>query len=281
MSQVAGTNFQPIVLWKTVRLLVLPKVRGKWPWWVWDSYFLPFLTFFVCLFLKSRAIALEAQNTRWRKTLRWGYGYQVGNVLSCLWWWLNGWKYIKLLWLTCKSYLCEVYTFLSSALSSGTFWLLNTSSNKIIMCSACVFLRQTLTFSSGSSSSYRHCCGIDVACPERLIVRDWSGGGSSWRSEGEVLPWGFMVVLLRSLPYIPQEDYCRRSKTGHSWSLAFCLSVWFHCPPYLTIIAFMARHLTEDKLMRTPHPQTSSPPNPELNKPGIIVPSPQLPTIKS
>lgn len=139
--------------------------------------------------------------------------------LSCLWWSLNGWKYIKLLLLICKSYLYEVYTFLSSALSSGTFWLLNTGSNKIIMCSACVF-SQTLTFSSRSSSSYRHCCGIDVVCPERLIVRDWSRGGSSWRSVGEVLPWGFTVVLLRSLPYIPQEDYYRRSKTGHS------LGVW-------------------------------------------------------
>lgn len=82
-SLVAGTSFQPVVLWETVRLLILPKVRGKWLWWVWDFYFLPFLTFLFVFSLKSRVLALEAQITRWQNTLRWGCGYQLGNVL-CL-----------------------------------------------------------------------------------------------------------------------------------------------------------------------------------------------------
>lgn len=81
---VAGTNFQPAVLWETVRLLILPKVRGKWLWWVWDSYFLQFLTFLFVFFLKSRVLALEAQITRWQKTLRWGCGYTNLEMFSVL-----------------------------------------------------------------------------------------------------------------------------------------------------------------------------------------------------
>lgn len=146
--------------------------------------FPPISYFFVHLFLKKQSrshnpdhkMAKDPEMRVWLPTWKCS--------LSCLWWSLNGWKYIKLLLLTCKSYLYEVYPFLSSALSSGTFWLLNTGSNKIMMCSACVFLRQTLTFSSRSRSSYRNCCGIDVVCSESLIVRDWS----SQRSVGEVLP---------------------------------------------------------------------------------------------
>lgn len=142
------------------------------------------------------------------------------------------------------------------------------------------FLRQTLTFSFRSSSSYRHCCGIDVVCPEGLLLETGLKvgpvGDQWWRCCPEVLRWSSWDPFLTSPRRIITEG--ARLVTLLESGI---LSVWFLCPPYLTIIAFMARHLTEDKLISTPPIlKLPTPSNPELNKPGIIVPSPQLPTKK-